>query len=209
MRRVALIAGLAMLGTAWVLAAAGHGITGHMASHMAAVSIAAPLMALGLAGTRIDPATRWPRIVAPLPMMLVELAVVWGWHVPALRAWAAHSSAALAIEQAMFAAAGLLLWSACLGTRDAARLGRRAAGVIALLLTMMHMTLLGVLVALAPRVLFASAGLALTGFALTPLADQQLGGVVMLLIGAGSYLVGGLALLSRVLAGPRPDPASA
>jgi putative membrane protein len=88
-RRAPLIAGAVILGAAWTLAAAGHGVTGHMASHMAAVSVAAALLALGLAGTRFDPATRWPRIVGPLPMMLVELIVVWGWHVPALRAWIA------------------------------------------------------------------------------------------------------------------------
>jgi putative membrane protein len=204
-RRAPLIAGAVILGAAWTLAAAGHGVTGHMASHMAAVSVAAALLALGLAGTRFDPATRWPRIVGPLPMMLVELIVVWGWHVPALRAWATDSVGGLALEQVMFATTGLLLWSACLGTRDSAQSARRAAGIIALLLTMMHMTLLGVLVAIAPRVLFAGAGLTLHGVTLTPMADQHLGGVAMLLIGAGSYLLGGLALLSRLLTSRRPS----
>lgn len=204
MKRNLLITGVLVLGGAWVLAAAGHSFTGHMTSHMAAVAIAAPLIALGLSGTQFDPATRWPQGVTPMPMMLVELTVVWGWHMPALRAWAAQDKLGLALEQAMFAAAGLLLWSACLGARDAARGERRAAGIIALLLTTMHMTLLGVLVALAPRVLFPHAGLDASGLALPPLADQQLGGVVMLLIGAGSYLLGGLALLSRVLKGERP-----
>lgn len=207
MRRSALISGSVVLGAAWALAAAGHGLTGHMAAHMAAVSIAAPLMALGLAGTRFDPATRWPRTVTPIPMMLVELAVVWGWHTPALRAWVAHSGHGLAVEQAMFAAAGLFLWSACLGTRDDTSSTRRAAGIIALLLTTMHMTLLGVLVALAPRVLFAGAGLASLGVTLTPIADQQVAGVVMLLVGAGSYLLGGMALLSRLLRSDRPGMA--
>ena len=36
---------------------------------------------------------------------------------------------------------------------------------------------------------------------LDPLADQQLGGVVMLMIGAASYMAGGLALLARLLIG--------
>ena len=204
MRHLQLISGFIILGMAWVVAGSGHSLTGHMAAHMLAVAIAAPLLALGLAGTTLDPARRWPRVVTPFPMMLVELAVVWVWHLPALRRLVAHGPGGMALEQAMFAAAGLLLWSACLGTRDAASSARRASGIIALLLTTMHMTLLGVLVTLAPRVLFSGTGLVFFGFALTPMEDQQLGGVVMLLIGAGSYLVGGLALLSQVLSGERP-----
>jgi len=170
-----------------------------MIVHMTVVSIAAPLIALGMAGTSFDPASRWPSVLAPLPMSLVEMLIVWGWHSPAARAFASSSTAGLLLEQCMFLAGGLLLWSACLGTLHAASMARRAGGVIALLLTTMHMTLLGVLIALAPRPLFGTAGFQWFGIAVAPLADQELGGVVMLLIGAGSYLLGGLALMSRLL----------
>lgn len=207
MRRPAFVAGVAVLATAWGVAASGHGMTAHMAAHMAAVAVAAPLMALGFAGTRADPASRWPLIVAPVPMSLIELLVVWGWHWPAARVFAAGSAAGLALEQAMFLAAGLLLWSACLGTRDAGNSARRAAGIIALLLTTMHMTLLGTLITLAPRTLFGTAGFSCLGVTLSPIVDQQLGGVIMLLVGAGSYLFGGLALLFRLLRDERPGEA--
>ncbi|WP_027159941.1 cytochrome c oxidase assembly protein [Methylobacter luteus] len=207
MRRPAFAAGVAVLAAAWGVAASGHGMTAHMAAHMAAVAVAAPLMALGLAGTRADPASRWPLAVAPLPMSLIELLVVWGWHLPAARAFAAGSAAGLALEQAMFLAAGLLLWSACLGTRDAGNSERRAAGIIALLLTTMHMTLLGTLITLAPRTLFGTTGFTCLGTTLSPIVDQQLGGVIMLLAGAGSYLSGGLALLFRLLRSNRPQGA--
>jgi len=198
-RRNALLAGTGVLVAAWVVAAAGYGVTGHMAAHMGSVAVAAPLIAYGLAGTHAGPATRWPLAVAALPMSLLELLVVWGWHLPAARALAAGSDAGLLLEQAMFFSAGLLLWSACLGTRNAGSQARRAAGVVALLLTTMHMTLLGVLITLAPRTLFGTSGFTCLGVSLSPLMDQQLGGVVMLLAGAGSYLLGGLALLSRLL----------
>jgi putative membrane protein len=56
----------------------------------------------------------------------------------------------------------------------------------------MHMTLLGALFALPPRPLYAHAG---------SLADQHLGGVIMLLVGGASYLAGGLWLTARVLGG--------
>src|SRR3546814_16778412 len=87
----------------------------------------------------------------------------------------------------------------CLGSLDSVDSARRVAGIIAVLLTTMHITLLVALIALAPRTLFGTTGFTCFGVTLSPLVDQHLGGVVMLLVGAGSYLLGGLALLSRLL----------
>jgi putative membrane protein len=199
MKHTLYMVGLAVLAAAWGIAAMGHTMTSHMVAHMTAIAIAAPLLASGIAGTRLDPAVHWPQLISPLPMSLLELLVVWGWHVPTARAFAAESITGLALEQAMFAAAGLLLWSACLRAR--------ATGVIALLLTTMHMTLLGALITLAPRTLFDTHGFTGFGMTLSPLADQQLSGVIMLLIGGCSYLLGGLALLFRLLRNDRPGAA--
>jgi len=206
-QRGSLAGAIAILACAWLVAWADYGMTGHMAAHMAAVSVAAPLLAVGLAGSPLDPAARWPSVVTPLAMSLVELAVVWGWHLPAARTAVAANLALLVLEQAMFVAAGLLLWSACLGTLDARSSERRAAGVAAMLLTTMHMTLLGVLVTLAPRTLFATTGFTCLGVTVDPLVDQQLGGVVMLFAGGVSYLAGGLFLLFRLLRQELAPPA--
>ena len=184
MSRLPLFAGLALVPVGWALSP--FGMTGHMAAHMIAVAIAAPLIALGVQGSRYDPATLVPRLATPLAAALVEAVVVWGWHVPALRRLIAHAPVWLAVEQAMFLAAGLLLWSAVLAPRH------RAAGVAALLVTSMHMTLLGALIGLAPRPLYMHHGA-------DALADQQLAGVVMLLVGGIAYLIGGLAMLGRLL----------
>ena len=73
--------------------------------------LAAPLLAWGLGGTRLDPAARWPRVVTPMAMMVVELAVVWAWHLPAARTLADTVPLAFALEPAMFLIAGLRLWS--------------------------------------------------------------------------------------------------
>ncbi|WP_156842001.1 cytochrome c oxidase assembly protein [Novosphingobium aquimarinum] len=199
MKRAALIGGLALVPLGWTLS--GLGMTGHMAAHMIAVAVAAPLLAFACTRSRFDPASRWPRLVTPMAMMLVELATVWGWHLPLLRAWTATSILVAAVEQASFLAAGMLLWSAVLHTPS------RAAGIGALLLTSMHMTLLGVLVGLAPRPLYGHAMHAASPLGLEALADQQLGGVVMLAIGAGSYLLGGLLLLGRLLRDPEKSAA--
>jgi putative membrane protein len=190
-KRAALAAGTALLPVGWVLAAAPLGMIGHMAAHMIAVAIAAPLLAYGLSASHADPARYWPRAVTPMAMMLVELVVVWLWHLPVLRAAAQSSFPILMVEQACFLCAGLLLWSAVFHAPQ------RAAGIGALLLTSMHMTLLGVLICLAPRPLYPGAHHAPAG--MDPLIDQQVGGVIMLLVGAVSYFIGGLALLGNLL----------
>jgi len=189
-KRASLVAGLALLPPGWAIAPMG--MTGHMTGHMIAVAVSAPLLAFGLAGRPLDPARRWPRVVTPMAMMLFELLAVWSWHLPVLRRLTVDFPAIAATEHAIFLAAGLLLWSAAIHAPN------RAAGIGALLLTSMHMTLLGVLICLAPRPLYAMHHHAVP-FDLDALADQQIGGVVMLVIGGASYLLGGLALLAGLL----------
>lgn len=195
MRRASLAAGVVTLALAWVLSALGLGMTGHMAGHMIAVAISAPLLARGLGGSRFDLARAAPRLVHPLTMSVVELGVVWGWHLPALRALADTHVVWLALEQASFLAAGVLLWAAVLGAGG----DRRMSGIGALLLTSMHMTLLGALIGLAPRPLYPAMAMHGGMAGLDPLEDQQLGGVVMLLIGGASYFLGALALLGGLV----------
>lgn len=196
MKHASLVAGLMLLPLGWM--ASDMGMTGHMVGHMTTVAIAAPLIAHGISGARFDPATRWPRMVSPMAMMLVELATVWLWHLPGLRATVHGSWLVIAIEQACFLMAGLLLWSSVLHAPH------RIAGIGALLLTSMHMTLLGALIGLAPRPLYPHHD---TNFGLDALADQQLGGVVMLIIGGASYMIGGLALLAGLLRTREDAPA--
>lgn len=201
MKAVAAISGAVLLAVLWggpFLDAWRESFAAHMSVHMGVVALAAPLLAIGISGTRWDPTIGRPWI-SPIPASLVELVVVWTWHAPAMRAMAENSVAATVLEQAMFLSAGLLLWLSCLGHGQPDTSSRGAAGVIGLLLTSMHMTLLGVLLALAPRPLYGSADVTCFGLTLPAEGDQQLGGVIMLMMGAAAYLVGGLALAARLL----------
>jgi putative membrane protein len=129
----------------------------------------------------------------------LELIVVWAWHAPGLHAFARESHAGLVAEQGLFFASGLLVWTSACGGR-AGKAATAGAGVVALLLTSMHMTLLGALLALSPRPLYAHAGGAASAGAM--LAEQHLGGVIMLLVGGATYLAGGLWLSARLLGQP-------
>lgn len=208
MRRAALTGGLAALALVWggpLLGLAEASFTRHMIVHMGVVAVAAPLLGIGLAGSRLDPSPFVPVLFSPVVASLVDLVVVWLWHVPAMRALVAVSTPAAIAEQASFLAAGLVLWLACLSGPAAAGPRREAAGAFGLLLTSVHMTLLGALLALAPRALYGTGAVTCFGVSLSPAEDQQIGGVVMLLVGAAVYTAGGLALLGRVLS---PSPAA-
>jgi putative membrane protein len=186
---------MAVLAAAWLgplPVLARHSFAAHMTMHIAVVAVAAPLLALGAGGTAADPVRTVPRLVAPIPASMIELIVVWAWHVPALHEAARLQTSAFVLEQGCFAVAGLWLWIAAIGGRREQRRLRAGSGVAALLFTSMHMTLLGALFAIADRPLFHTADA-------TSVGDQQLGGVIMLLVGGASYLLGGLSLLRAAL----------
>lgn len=171
----------------------------HMLLHMGVVAVAAPFLALGVAGGRVDPARRWPRLFNPVLASVFELFAVWIWHAPLLHGAARHGTNALVVEQGTFLVAGLWLWMAAFGGDRQADAQRAWTGVAALLFTSVHMTLLGAIFALAPRSVYGH------GAGDGALSDQHLGGSLMLLIGGASYLAGGLGL---ALQGLRHDSRS-
>ncbi|ANK77483.1 MULTISPECIES: cytochrome c oxidase assembly protein [Ensifer] len=204
MRVLWLANGCLLLAVIWLgplLSAWRGSVTAHMLAHMGVVAVAAPLIAIGVA-PRLASCRRPVLTGLPIVASLVELLVVWGWHAPAARRLAESSLWGTALEQACFLAAGLFLWSTCLAAGSTNRSSSNAAGTFGLLLTSVHMTLLGALLALSPRTLYQFGDVTCFGTTLTAAQDQQLGAVVMLMVGAAAYLAGGVALLSGLLAEP-------
>jgi len=192
MRRASFIAGLSILAATWLgplPSLAQQAFSAHMLMHMSIVAIAAPLIAMGIAGARWDPVRYAPGLFVPISASIVELVVVWVWHAPALHHLARHGSGVWLLEQGTFLLSGLLLWLSVFGGDVTRRHAMRGSGLAGLLLTSMHMTLLGALLALTPRPLYHDA----TGLAgMTAIQDQHLGGATMLLVGGIVYLAGGL-----------------
>ncbi len=176
---------LALLGVLWFSPLdiwLGADFPHHMLQHMGLVAVVTPLMVLGF------PHITAPFAISPLAGAVVEFVIVWGWHLPHLHGLADGSAGWLILEQSSFLIAGLLVWAGAL------RAPQPLAGAGGLLLTSMHMTLLGALIILAPRDLYA----AICGRA-PDLEAQQLGGLLMLGIGTPIYLIAGLSLVGRAL----------
>ncbi len=177
--------GLALLGVLWLLPLddwLSADFPKHMLRHMGLVAVVTPLLVLGF------PRLTAPFALSPLLGAVAEFAVVWGWHLPGLHGFADRTAPGLVLEQGSFLIAGLLVWAGAL------RAAQPLAGAGGLLLTSMHMTLLGALILLAPRDLYA----AICGRA-PDLVAQQMGGLMMLGIGTPIYLIVGLVLVGRAL----------
>lgn len=190
------LGGLGALAAAWALPLGGllpGPFSAHMLRHMLLVAVAAPLLAAALARSAPGLTLRMAASCPPILASLIELLLVWGWHAPVLHEAAQGGGLARAAEQASFLLAGFWLWGTAFARDEAGRLARAPEGILALLLTATHMTLLGVLLALSPRLLFGHEA---------HLSDQELGGVVMLTVGGIAYLAGGLVLLAKLLRAP-------
>jgi len=169
--------------------------TRHMVAHMTLVALVAPLLAVLIAHSRFNPVERRPRWFSPIAASLVEFVVIWAWHAPVLHVAARHDAAMFALEQASFLGASTYLWLSIVGGDRASSALRAGTGIVALVLTFAHMTMLGAVLALTPRDLYGHGGHAV--------ADQQLGGAVMIASGTVAYL-GAALWLSRSLLIARP-----
>lgn len=191
-RRVSGALGLSLLALIWLLPDALPRFPLHMLRHMVLVALAAPLLVLGF------PALARVFAAPPLLAAGAEFVLVWAWHLPALHGAAFLLPGAFVLEQATFLLAGLMVWAGCLRAARTGQIADALAGAGGLLLTSMHMTLLGALLTLAPRDLYAE-------FCGTPpdLGGQASGGMLMLAIGTPVYLIAGVALAARALSDRR------
>lgn len=142
--------------------------------HMLLILLAAPLIASGLPGRRIP---LWPAAAA-------FFVCLWFWHMPLPYAATFRSTAVYwAMHGTLFGSA-IALWAALIH----APADRAAAALAVGTASSMQMGLLGAWLALAGRPLFAPHYLTTAAWGLTPLQDQQLGGVLMWVPGIFLFL---------------------
>lgn len=124
---------------------------------------------------------------------------VWVWHMPGPYA-ATFLSVPLywCMHVTMFGSA-CWLWAALLRGSET----NPFAGVVAGIASSVQMGLLGALITLSPRALYGPHFLTTATWGLTPLQDQQLGGVVMWVPGCTAFLVVAMVTLARWLSPAR------
>jgi len=142
----------------------------------------------------------WRAITSPLGAWMLHAAALWIWHVPALFGAALADRGLHEWQHASFVASALLFWWSVLGRY------RRAPGVAlaSLFTTMLSTGALGALLTFSSVVLYGA--YRLPAGSLTPLEDQQIGGLIMWLPGGLVYVGIALAVAAGALAaGPNAE----
>jgi putative membrane protein len=166
--------------------------TAHMVEHEIIMAGAAPLLALarpvgaflwafpaplrrwlGRIGQQRPLRRAWTMLTSPLPATVWHGAVIWFWHAPIVFDAAVTSDLLHRLQHVTFLASALAFWWALMRRTD------HGHAVGHLFATMIHTTLLGALITMAPHVLYVRQTIGSTRWGLTPLEDQQLAGLVM------------------------------
>ena len=188
----------------------------HMTQHELLMVVAAPLVVLGRPATVMlwafpSAACRevlgklrqaglgyvWRWSTNALIAFVMHALVLWVWHVPVLFEATLASDAVHALQHALFFGTALMFWQAVLvGERRAADYG---LAVLYLFLTAMHSGALGALITFASTPWYPSYTTRAPMWLLTPLEDQQLGGLIMWIPAGMIYVVAGLALFAAWL----------
>ncbi|HEX4793328.1 MAG TPA: cytochrome c oxidase assembly protein [Humisphaera sp.] len=188
----------------------------HMTQHELLMLVAAPLLVLGrpmIAFLRALPPSlagglgrfsnsrgwmlTWGFIGTPLVAWLLHAIVLWSWHAPVLFQATLHNEWVHASQHVSFIATSLLFWWALIhGHRGVKNYG---ISVMYLFTTALHSGLLGALLTFARTVWYPDYDDTLA-WGLTPLEDQQIGGLIMWVPACTVYIGAGLVIFARWLA---------
>jgi putative membrane protein len=206
-RTIAFLAGLAALLLALVSpieAYEGDLFSVHMVQHMLIELVAAPLLLLGAPATlalrAASPSVRrrllavlHSRVVAvvsfPLLAWVLFAAVNWGWHFSALYDQALESPPLHYVQHATFLVAALLFWWPVVGADPSRWRLPHPLRLFYLFLAMPQNSFLGVALMSATTVLYPHYASVERTWGPSPLADQNLGGVVMWVFGDVIFLI--------------------
>lgn len=186
-----------------------HLFTFHMIEHELVMAIAAPLMVLARpAGVILWSMPRffrhlvasfmtgkpvracWNILASGAVATTLHGVAIWGWHAPVLFDATVTNVALHRLQHLSFFLTAILFWWVVLW-----RLGKGMAAWH-LFVTMMHTSILGALIALAPRVIYVSQTQAAPAWGLTPSEDQQLAGILMWVPGGIIYAGAALVMLA-------------
>jgi cytochrome c oxidase assembly factor CtaG/cytochrome c2 len=114
----------------------------------------------------------------PVVVLVLASVALWFWHAPGPYRWALASEGVHTAEHLSFFVTSLAFWSLVLEPYGRRRLGYGMTMLFVAAMGM-QMGLLGALLTFATRPFFATYGAGTTIWGMTPLADQQLAGVIM------------------------------
>jgi putative membrane protein len=171
----------------------------HMAQHELLMMVAAPLLTLsqpvapllwGLPFPIRRPAGRvvklWSLVASPFMASVLHAAALWVWHIPALFTATLTNEWVHTAQHLSFFVTALLFWWALLQSRGPA--------VLYIFVTAVHTSILGALLTFARSVIYPAYLTTAPLWGLTPLQDQQIGGLIMWIPAGVVYMAAALAI---------------
>jgi putative membrane protein len=141
----------------------------------------------------------WRGLTTTLAAWLIHAVVLWGWHIPVFFEYALTHTFVHDLQHLTFFFSALLFWWSVMNLRPGAV---RTFGVmVSLFTTVLHTGLLGALLTFSSQVWYPTYA-AVEGGLLSPLEDQQLGGLLMWVPGGLGYLVIALTVTYGLLKEP-------
>jgi putative membrane protein len=134
----------------------------------------------------------WVCLVNPLVAWSIHLVALWGWHIPALFEATLTSDVVHSAQHLSFLGSALLFWWSLIRRHGARK--QYGAAVFYVFTTAVHTSILGAWLTFAPNLWYPLYGVTTEPWGLTPLEDQQLGGLIMWVPAGLTYLVAALAL---------------
>jgi putative membrane protein len=184
----------------------------HMTQHEILMLVAAPLLVLGRPFVAASwafpkPAQKitkapginptWLLLSNAAAAWVIHAIALWVWHVPTMFQATLTSNLVHTLQHASFFGTALLFWWAVLfGKRGVPSYG---AGVLYLFTTMVQSGLLGIFLTLSTRVWYPAYSETTAAFGLTPLEDQNIGGLIMWVPAGLVYMFAALVMFTHWL----------
>ncbi|HEY3826209.1 MAG TPA: cytochrome c oxidase assembly protein [Bryobacteraceae bacterium] len=137
--------------------------------------------------------TFWRGVTEPFSAWWIHAAALWIWHFPPLFDATLDNDWIHAAQHASFFLSALLFWWSLFYARGRASYG---VGVLYIFTTAIHTSILGALLTVSTRVWYTAYGNLPAAWGLTPLEDQQLGGLIMWVPAGLVYLGAGLTMFA-------------
>jgi putative membrane protein len=136
----------------------------------------------------------WNWLSGPLMVWCLHGITIWAWHIPFLYQATLDNEAVHALQHLCFLGTALLFW----WTLVHGRYGRLGYGVafVYVFTTALHTSILGALMTFTQRIWYPLYDGRTAVWHLSPLEDQQLGGLIMWIPSGIVFLVVGLAMLA-------------
>ncbi len=176
----------------------------HMVQHTLIALVAPPLLLLGTPGWMIEPllanavvrrVARW--LAHPVVAFGLFNADLWLWHAPGLYDATLENELVHIFEHLTFIGFGVIFWLPILSPTPLIPRISRMFGVLYLFLACQPMVALGALLTFATAPIYQPYVFAPRIWGINPLADQQLGGLIMWLPTNIPYLIGLSVLFFR------------